>query len=403
MDLISEAYQRGRNARRHATAMTILDTAAVLGLFVGALFWNVIFWRLLAPGDLFEVALSVAFAAAYAIVLPMLLSLLAPSTPAGMLLAETRWKTIGHAISLTALLYMGYHAFTVIHAWWASRPAIVETGQVLWMTIGAMIIFIVVPALAWVQVAPDRWVAEIVQAQQVKQLKIAQAANLMLAKEQYARSLAILRRGLSNATVAERAELAGTVVALQRAQNEALEQIADQMRIITGDTTGVRLLDDPHVEQQLQQLADGIQGQALPIRAAPALSYVEPPAWGHPAAAAEAIAPPASAAAMTPREQWPRTELIAHQDAVPAPSPPTSAAAAAASAAASRSEPRRYAAEFRAVAAAHPPPAVFGSRAVADAVGKSERTARDMLSAWLEAGWIGRGDAANSYYITSEA
>jgi hypothetical protein len=87
-------------------------------------------------------------------------------------------------------------------------------------------------------------VAEIHQAQQVKRLRAAQQANLMAARIQYARAMTLLKRGLANATAAERAELAGTLIAMQRAENEALTQIGDQMRIITGAESGVALLDD---------------------------------------------------------------------------------------------------------------------------------------------------------------
>jgi hypothetical protein len=393
MDLLTEAYQRGRTARRHATAMSILDVGATVGIFVGCLFWNIIFWRLIAPGDVLEMLLSVSFAGAYAIVLPMLLSLLAPSTPAGMLLAETRWRTIGHAVALAATIFMGYHAFTIVLAWWQARPAIVQTGQDLWMTIGALIIFIVVPALSWVQIAPDRWVAEIVQAQQVKRLKAAQQANLMAAQIQYARAMALLKRGLANATAAERAELAGTLIAMQRAENEAIAQVADQMGIITGADTGVRLLDDPQIEQHYHQLTDHLERLIAPINDR---DYDELP----PLAAPATLPPPPSAAPLPgPAAAMPQPRG-ARQDAIPAVSPPASAAAEDSAAAAGRRDSRRYAAEFRAVADAFPPPTIFTAKMVAENVGKSDRTARDMIGAWLDAGWVMRGGAANSYYIT---
>jgi hypothetical protein len=275
VDLISEAYERGRRAKRDATATSILDTAATVGLGVGTVFWNLIFWRFIAPTTWVEMLLAVTFAAGYAIVLPMLLSLLAPSTPAGMALAETKHRTWGYAISVAATIFLCYHAFVVVRSWWASRPGMVETGQDLFLAIGTLIIFVVVPALSWVQTAPDRWVAEVVQAQQVKRLKAAQEANIMAARVQYARGLALLKRGLANATAAERAELAGTLIAMQRAENEAIGQIADQMRIITGVETGVPLLDDPHVEQQYHQLTTGLERLIAPIND---VDYVDLPA-----------------------------------------------------------------------------------------------------------------------------
>lgn len=397
MDLLTEAYQRGRAARRQATAVSVLDAGATIGLIVGCIFWNTVFWDRIAPTEWIEMLLSVSLAAAYSVILPMLLSLLAPSTPAGMALAETKYKTIGYAVTVVTAGFMAYHAFTIVRDWWLARPATAAAGDGLWMAIGTLIVFVIVPALSWVQVAPDRWVAEIVQAQQVKRMKAAQQANIMAAQIQYARAMALLRRGLANATAAERGELAGTLIAMQRAENEAIAGVADSMRLITGIDTGVNLIDDPHIERQYHQLTDGLERLIAPINER---EYVELP----PAPAA----PAATLPRQLPAEQWEQLEPRgARQDAVPAVSPPVAAAAAEsaaaatdASAAASRSESRRYAAEFRAVAAAFPPPAVFSAKAVAGAVGKSERTARDMITAWLEAGWVARGEAANSYYIT---
>jgi hypothetical protein len=230
--------------KRTATATSVLELAAWAGLFVGVAWWTVFFLALIAPTSLVDLALVLVFATAYAVVLPMLVSLLLPGTPAGMLLAETRWRTLGHALAVAATLFMVYHGFISVWAWWAARPNAVATKQDLFLAIGSIIVFVVVPALSWVQMAPDRWVAEVVQAQQVKRLKAAQQANLMAAQIQYARAMALLKRGLANATAAERAELAGTLIAMQRAENEAINQVADQMRIVTGIDSGVQLLDD---------------------------------------------------------------------------------------------------------------------------------------------------------------
>lgn len=379
--------------RRATTATSILDVAAHVGLFVGMIFWSLFFFTLIAPVDLVEAILAVALAAGYTVVLPMLISLLAPSTPAGMLLAETRWKTFGHALSVAATLFMSYHAFMMLWSWWAARPTVLATGQDIFLAIGTAIIFIVVPALSWVQTAPDRWVAEVIQARQVQRLKAAQQANIMAAQVQYARALALLKRGLANATAAERAELASTLIAMQRAENEAIGQVADQLRILTGIDGGVSLLDGPELQQQYEQLSTQVERLIAPVHEADYVAFAPAPT--------AAAAPPPVPASFRREAPPPAAEgRGAHQDAIPALAPPLAAAAAAPSAAASRSESRRYAAEFRAVAAAFPAPAVFGARQVAETVGKSERTARDMITTWKDAGWVARGEAANSYYIT---
>jgi hypothetical protein len=402
MNLFSDP--RAQAARRATTATSILDVGAWVGLFAGMLFWSNFFWLILAPQTLPELALMLAMAAGYSLVLPMLLSTLVPSTPAGMLLQQTRWRTVGFFVTIAITGFLGYHALMILWGYWAERPTVAASGQALPMAIASLIIFVFVPALAWVQTAPDRWVAEVQAAMAVRKLKLAQEANLMVAKTQYLRAISLLRRGVANLSVAEHRELAGTLVMFQRAENEAIGTVIDSLEALTGVSTGVCLIDDVELEQAYTGITTQL-GRLItqPNEAAYAEDavddYVELPR----PAATGANAPPASAVAV-------RGESVngrgAHQDATPAGSPPPSAVAEASGesrrSAASRGDSRRYAAEFRAVAAALPPHAVFGAKDVAIIVKKSERTARDMIAAWLEAGWAARGEAANSYYLTSE-
>lgn len=257
-----------QQARRATTATSLLDVAAWVGMGASMIFWSIFFLTLVGPVTLVESLLSVALAGCYTVVLPMLISILAPGTPAGMLLAETRWKTFGHAIAVLATVYMVGHALFALWSWWASRPVVVAAGQDFFLALGSVVVLIIVPALSWVQMAPDRWVAEVIQARQVQRLRAAQQANLMLAQAQYARALALIRRGLANATAREVEEVSGTIVALQRAENEAVGQIADQLAIITGIDTGVSLLDDPAIEQQYHDLADALRRVTTKIRVA---------------------------------------------------------------------------------------------------------------------------------------
>lgn len=387
-------HRLSQQARRATTAMTILDVGAWVGLIAGVIFWANFFFLLMEPQLLTDMIQALTMAIGYSVVLPMLLSTLVPSTPAGMLLQQTRWKTIGFVVTIGITGFLGYHALMVLWSYWSTLPKVAETGQDLFLAIGSLIIFVFVPALAWVQAAPDRWVAEVQAAQAVRKLKLAQEANIMAAKTQYVRALSLLRRGLANMTAAERQEVAGTLIMLQRAENEAIGSIVDTLEVMTGASTGVRILDDTALEQAYTGITQKLGG----LIAEPNASYVEAiPAA--PAAAEMPAPPPPPRRQPAPAEPEPRGRG-AHQDAAPTPSPPAAAAAEDSSAAATRRDSRRYAAEFRAIADAFPPPAVFTARMVAENVGKSERSARDMLAAWLDARWIMRGDSANSYYIT---
>lgn len=397
MDFLSDPRTH-QAARRATTATSILDVGAWIGIFAGVVFWGNFFWLMIGPATLPEILQTLSMAAGYSVVLPMLLSTLVPSTPAGMLLQQTRWRTLGFVTTIAITGFLGYHALMVLWAYWGSRPNVLASGQDLPLAIGSLIIFVVVPALAWVQAAPDRWVAEVQAAMAVRRLKMAHQANIMAAQTQYLRTMSLLRRGVANLSAQERSELAGGLIMFQRAENEAIGTIVDTLETMTGISTGVNLIGD----DQLEQAYIGITRQLGDLIAEPNVDdYVEP----SPPATGFRRSPPAS-------EPWDGAELPpplpAHQDAGPAPSSPQrqpaaeiAAAEDGGSSAAARGGSRRLAAEFRAVAAAFPTPAVFGVKQVAEMVGKSERTARDYLAVWLDAGWVSRGEAPNSYYITT--
>lgn len=211
------SLQRGvQDARRATVGTNVLDMGAWIGLFAGGVFWSNFFWLMVAPTNVPEIVYTVAMAVAYAFVLPILLSSLVPSTPAGQYLQQTKWRTIGWWTIVFTTAFLAIHALVVLNAYWQSREAAAATGQVRWLAVGSLIVFVFVPAFAWVQAAPDRWLAEVRAAQAVKKLKLAQEANLMLAQTQYLRALSLMRRGLANLTAAEAEELAGTLVAFQR-------------------------------------------------------------------------------------------------------------------------------------------------------------------------------------------
>jgi hypothetical protein len=281
---------------------------------------------------------------------------------------------------------MVYHGFTAVWAWWQTRPAAVASGQDLFLAVGTIIVFVIVPALSWVQMAPDRWVAEIHQAQQVKRLRAAQQANLMAARIQYARAMTLLKRGLANATAAERAELAGTLVAMQRAENEAISQVADQLRIITGIDSGVTLLDDDRLLDQYDHLTGQLTGMIAPVAETDYVTL-------SPRATA---APTAATAAHAADDAQP---VATHWDALEPVSAPTSANGTVAHGDA----PRRtvahggetYRDHQRAARAAVG--ATWTVKQISTALAVSESQAREMVTAWQEAGQVDKTNLRGHY------
>lgn len=275
MNLLDDprVYHAQQAARRATTSMTVLDLGAWAGLMAGVVFWSNFFYVMIQPALLTDWLQTLVMAVGYAIVLPMLLSTLVPSTPAGMLLQQTRARSWGFVATIGATLFLCWHALTVLQAYWASKPNAASTGQDMALAIGSLIIFVLVPALAWVQAAPDRWVAEVQSAMAVRRLKMAHEANIMAAKTQYLRTISLLRRGVVNLSAQEHAELAGGLVMFQRAENEAIGTIVDTLEAMTGISTGVRILEDA----ELEQAYTGITRQLAGLIAEPNVDdYVEP-------------------------------------------------------------------------------------------------------------------------------
>lgn len=245
-------------------------------LIASAIFWLNLYWALLAPPSPLSMQALIATTVGliYAVVLPALWSILIPGTPAGMLLQSTKLRTWGFAFVIAASGYLAYHAATLLRAWWAAQQGIVATGQVMSMTIACLIAFIGIPALSWVQASPDQWMEQIRQAHLVTKLKQQYHYDLMSAKEQYMRAILLLRRGLANLTASECNEVAGTLIALQRAENETLESIAGTLGALTGFDTGVQLISDERIVAQYDRLAEQLRRNALPINQ----DYVELPA-----------------------------------------------------------------------------------------------------------------------------
>ena len=310
MNLLDDprVYHAHQAARRATTSMTVLDLGAWAGLMAGVVFWSNFFYVMIQPALLTDWLQTLVMAVGYAIVLPMLLSTLVPSTPAGMLLQQTRARSWGFVATIGATLFLCWHALTVLQAYWASKPNAASTGQDMALAIGSLIIFVLVPALAWVQAAPDRWVAEVQSAMAVRRLKMAHEANIMAAKTQYLRTISLLRRGVANLSAQEHAELAGGLVMFQRAENEAIGTIVDTLEAMTGISTGVRILEDA----ELEQAYTGITRQLAGLIAEPNVDdYVEPT----PGRAAVVERRPSAVEAYAPP---PARSTVAHQDDDPA-------------------------------------------------------------------------------------
>lgn len=232
--------------RRATVGKNALDALALLFLLASGAFWAVLHWSALVVegAGIPQMVVAIVMTAIYALALPLLLSMLAPSTPAGMLLQKTQWRTIGFAFIIGSAAFLGWHAKNLMLLWFSAQPLIDEADQETAYTIACLIGLVVIPALAWVQATPEQWLSAIQQAHAVRKLELQQNGEIAIIK---ARLLwAEQRAALSYANLlpAEQQEIHLTLEGLFKA-------IADNQRDIAR-TVGASAT----VERQLGSMGD---------------------------------------------------------------------------------------------------------------------------------------------------
>jgi hypothetical protein len=247
-------------ARSMRRPSTILDTVSLVGLATFFVFWVSVTWVLFAPPTL--LSLPALYAAMLSlgmtIALPAMLSALIPNTAAGMMLQRARWRTWGFAVTLGCSVFLLYFAAQVLDAWLLQFPMVAETDTHWSLIIVSLIVGVVIPTLSWVQVAPDRWLAEVLQAHEVQKLELYFDGQIAKIKIQFARQALLLQKGIANLTVKECDELVGFQEAINNAINRTLQDVANLMDVRTGRSTGVNLLPDNETTQLYDNLATGL-------------------------------------------------------------------------------------------------------------------------------------------------
>jgi len=192
--------RRYRQLQRATPARSVLDVIACVFLGCGFAFWGVAFWQLLSPPQLASL-LSIqaaVLALAFSLAAPLLLSMLVPTTPAGQLLQKTQWATIGFYVILGSALFLVVQAEQLIETWLYGQPGVRELGSWRALAFVLVIAFVVIPALAWVQLTPERWVQSVQQAHAVKKLEMQQRGELAIIKASLVRAETLAAIGWAN-------------------------------------------------------------------------------------------------------------------------------------------------------------------------------------------------------------
>jgi len=364
--------RRYRQVQRATVVRSALDVIAPIFLGCGFAFWAVAFWQLLTPPALLSLLTiqTVVLALVYSLATPLLWSALVPSTPAGQLLQKTQWRTFGFAAIVAAAFFLTFQAENMIELWLWAQPGVAEAGWARGLAISLSIAFILIPALAWTQLTPERWLAQIQQAHAVKKLEMQQRGELAIIKASILSAERKALIGWANLLPLERDEVFNTVRGLLMSTSDVQRDIVRTMDL--GAELERDILGDPEIADKLEYIS----------RSLDVLPDIAPP---------RAI--PAEGETVT-RE--------ARQDAAPASPLPRPAAAAILappqSAAVSGTLPQ-YAAEYH--AARGKLSGVWSSADLGGAIGKSPRSALERIYAWEKADLVNRTiDGKGSYYFT---
>lgn len=254
-----------RRARRYSAGRTVLDTLALVFLLCSIAFWGVLHWQVLVTpgGGVPQMIVAAVMTLVYSLALPVLLSALVPSTPAGQLLQKTQWATIGFWVIIPSVTFLVWHAYNLMASWFAAQPTIADAGLARMYTISALIAFVVIVALAMTQVSPERWIREVEQAHAVRKLELMQKGELAIVKARllWAEQKALV--GYARLLPAEQKEVIDTMRGLLMGIGDTQRSIArtlgiqgDIERSIMGDADIADTLD--YVSQQLERPATSI-------------------------------------------------------------------------------------------------------------------------------------------------
>ena len=295
--------QHYRRLQRATVARSALDVIAIIFLVCAFAFWGVAFWQLLDPPNLLSLLSiqAVVLSLVYSLATPLLWSMLVPTTPAGQLLQKTQMRTVGFVFIVAAAVYLSIQAEWMIEAWLYAQPGVAENGMQRSLAISLSIAFILIPALAWVQLTPERWLQQIQQAHQVKKLEMQQRGEIAIIRATLLKAEQRALVGYANLLPQEQEEVFHTIRGLilgindqQRAISRTLGISSELERDMMGDAdiadaldsvklaidaAEIRMIDAPPSQQEetraLAHTPDRANGPSERAKVAQA-SYTEP-------------------------------------------------------------------------------------------------------------------------------
>jgi hypothetical protein len=377
MCYMDRLYDHYRRARRLTVARSALDGIALIFLGCSTAFWFVAFWQLLSPPALISLlsVQALVLALVYALAAPILWSALVPTTPAGQLLQKTQWRTIGFMFIVGAALYLSYQAEWMIEMWLAAQPGVAESANMpRVLAFSLTIAFILIPALAWTQLTPERWLQQIQQAHQVRRLEVQQRADLAILKAHLLWAEQKAAIGFVNLLPAEQERVVQTIRGLMIGINDQQRAIVRTLQI--GAELERDLMDDDAIAGEMDYVAQSLAPDVFKL--------------------------PERARTVNPRErdvaddEPPDAAEIAHVDPRSGPSIPRAA----------RDDTRRHMTSgddaYARAARDHFGRKPWTIKQLAAALDIGETKAREMRDTWADAGLLGEANLGRWYLTESE-
>ena len=271
IDQLTREFLRAQ--RRGGVGFNLADwgrLAAWLFLIGAACFWMPIEWQLVVPRAPADMVIAIAFGAFMTVGPAVIVSSFIPSSRAGRLLLKLNLATPGKVVGIGSGLFLTWHAYQVLYAWWAARPSpdatvdlSVNAAGLTWqMAIVGIICTIIYPALMFAPVSREELSEQVEQAEQVELYEIAtrnRIAGIMAAHE---RALDLFAKGLANMTVAERGELADYMGGVVHAIDESRRRFAGQIEARTGVAMQYEsLTGDRNLVPYLHYITQALRGE----------------------------------------------------------------------------------------------------------------------------------------------
>jgi hypothetical protein len=149
----------------------------------------------------------------------------------------------------------------LLESWLLAQPAIAEAGMARGLALSLSIAFILCPALAWVQLTPERWLAQIQQAHQVKRLELQQRGEIAILKAHILWAKQKAAMDYANLLPGDNERIVGTMRGLFMSIGDTQRDIARTLQI-DADLSRT-MLNDERVAADLDYVAEALTAQEV--------------------------------------------------------------------------------------------------------------------------------------------